>query len=122
VQTKIFYRLLLLLFPIIISSCANEVVLTDETLPEEIFYKEGTNKPYTGRCVVYYRNTKNIHYTFTFEKGILNGAFASYFRNGKIEYSGNYNNGELVGNFTKYDENGTVNLTCQLNDQSQRSR
>lgn len=121
-QTKKFYKLLLLLFTIIISSCASEVVLTDETLPDEIYYKEGTNKPYTGKCVVYYRNTKNIHYTFTFEKGILHGAFTSYFRNGKIEYSGNYYNGELAGDFTKYDENGTVSLTCQLKDQSQRSR
>lgn len=121
-QTKIFYKLLLLLFPFIISSCASEVVLTDETLPDEIFYKEGTSKPYTGKCVVYYQNTRDIHYSFTFEKGILNGPFKSYFRNGKVEYAGNYLNGELAGEFKKYDENGEINLTCQLKDQSQRSR
>ncbi len=121
-QTRTFFKFLLLLLPIIIFSCTKEVTLTDETLPDEVFYLEGKSTPYTGKCIVYYKNTKNVHYTFTFEKGILNGDFKSYFRNGKVEYSGNYYDGELAGEFTKYSENGEVNLTYQFKDQSQRSR
>jgi antitoxin component YwqK of YwqJK toxin-antitoxin module len=117
---RTFYKLLLLLLPVLMVNCAREVILTDETLPDEIFYPEGTNTPYTGNCIVYYKNTKYIHYTFTFKKGILNGAFKSYFRNGKVEYSGKYYDGELVGEFTKYNENGSVALTYQFNDQRPR--
>ncbi len=118
-KTSFKFFILLLLLSV---GCAKEVILTDETLPDEIFYVEGTNKPYTGKCVVYYKNTKDLHYTFTFENGILNGAFKSYFRNGKVEYSANYYDGELAGNLTKYQENGAVELTCDMTNQSQRSR
>jgi hypothetical protein len=117
-----FYKLLLILLPIMLGSCTKEVILTDETLPDEIFYQEGTSTPYTGKCIIYYKNTTVVRYSFTFNKGILNGVFKSYFRNGKVEYSGNYYDGELTGEFTKYNENGSVDLTYQFKDQNQRSR
>lgn len=112
----------LLLVFILFTGCRNVIVLTEETLSDGIMYAEKSSVPFTGKCVVYYKNTKNLHYTFQYKKGILDGDFKSFFRNGKLEYAGEYSNGELSGKLVKYDESGNVNLTCQFKNQSQRSR
>lgn len=92
------------------------MVLTEETIPDNIFYVGNSNKPYTGKCLIYYSNSNKVHYTFTYKNGILNGPFKSYFENGKVEYEGIYFEGELSGVFKKYDEEGTEKLNCILKD------
>ena len=116
------YCTLLILFLALTAGCSKEIVLTEETLPDEIYCPQDCNKPYTGKCVIYYNNSKTVHYAFYFEDGILNGKFTSFFKNGKIEYLGNYEDGELAGEFIKYDENGAVNLTYTFKNYTHRFR
>lgn len=99
-----------ILLPLLLAGCTKEIILTEEKLPDEIFYPKNSNIPYTGKCIIHYKNTDKIHYTFHFEKGILNGEFRSYFTNGKTEYLGNYCDGELSGDLLRYNEEGEVTL------------
>jgi antitoxin component YwqK of YwqJK toxin-antitoxin module len=91
-------------------SCNKEVILTEEKLPEEIFYAENSSHPFSGRCVIYYKNSKQVHYLYHFEKGILSGDFKSYYKSGSVEFEGNYYDGELAGDLIRYNEDGTVKL------------
>lgn len=108
--------ILIFLFVALVTGCKKEVILTEETIPDEIFYIEHSNKPYTGKCLIYYSNTQQIHYILSYKDGILNGPFASYFRNGKAEYQGMYFEGELSGVFKKYNQDGKEALSCVIKD------
>jgi antitoxin component YwqK of YwqJK toxin-antitoxin module len=106
-----FYILFLV---ILIVGCRNEIVLTEQTIPDEILYIENSRIPYTGKCLIYYNQTKLVHYTLNYENGILNGPFESFFKSGQTQYKGTYYDGELTGRFLKYNEDGLMILNCNL--------
>lgn len=111
-KTAIYILLLATLF----QGCKEEIVLTEQTIPDEILYIENSRIPYTGKCIIYYQKTNQIHYTFNYEKGILNGPFEGFYKNGKIQFKGNYSDGELAGKFLKYNESGAIVLNYQIQD------
>lgn len=100
----------LIIFAVIalgLTSCSQKnVVLTEDKIPEDIFYLENDLKPFTGTCTIYYRNTDAIKEIMNFKNGILNGSHVSYYKNGKIKRSGIYRNGNLNGKWTGYDPEG----------------
>ena len=109
-KTAIYILFLAILF----QGCKEEIVLTEQTIPDEILYVENSRIPYTGKCVIYYNRTHLVHYTFNYEKGVLNGSFEGFYKNGRIQYKGNYNDGELAGQFIKYNEAGSVELNYNI--------
>lgn len=113
----IFRKILIVVLPaLMLLSCSEEVILTEEKLPDEIFYVENSNRPYSGRCVIYYKNSKQVHYLYYFDKGILNGDFKSYYKSGAVEFEGKYFDGELFGELIRYNEDGTVKLKTTFAD------
>jgi len=90
-----------------LSSCKySKVILTEDQVPENIFYLPEDMHPYTGQCLIYYSGTKNIKEQLTFKKGILNGTTASYFPNGDIKIRGEFRDGKLYGKWESWYEGG----------------
>ena len=106
----------LLLFTIFSSCCHSRVVITDEDLPEEVFYRSDRVKPYSGECVIYYSDTKIIKEEMTFRNGILHGPMTSYYMNGTIRRQGAFFNGKMEGKWESWYRDGkkqyTVNYSC----------
>jgi antitoxin component YwqK of YwqJK toxin-antitoxin module len=91
----------------ITSSCSKRsIVLTEDTLPEDIFFLESELKPYTGKCTIYYINTEIIKDVICFKNGILNGEHKSYYKNGQLKRQGSYVNGNLNGKWIGYEIDG----------------
>lgn len=104
------YIYFLLLFPMgMFYSCSSEITIAEDKIPDEIFYIEGHSMPYTGRCLVKYNNSNQIHFIFNYKDGVLNGPFRSFYKNGKIRDDGNYVDGELEGKFIRHEEGGATN-------------
>jgi antitoxin component YwqK of YwqJK toxin-antitoxin module len=98
---------ILILLAIFTVSCSKRsIVLTEDTLPEDIFYLDNEIKPYSGTCLIYYKNTESIKEEMNFKNGILSGSHVSYYLNGKIKRQGTYLNGDLNGKWTGFDEKG----------------
>jgi antitoxin component YwqK of YwqJK toxin-antitoxin module len=107
VRTKCYYIVVLLLL-VMFSGCSNEITITEEQLPDEIFYLEGQSSPFTGKCFINYSNSSQLHYMFSYKKGVLNGPYQSYYKDGKLKDQGNYVDGELYGKFIRYAEDGVI--------------
>lgn len=100
-----FYIIILCIFSV---SCTQRtIVLTEDQLPQDVFYQEDALKPFEGACLIYYTGTKNIKEEMYFDNGILNGPHISYYKNGNIKRKGNYKNGYLNGSWVMFNEKGT---------------
>ena len=99
--------IILIFGPLLIISCSHRnIILTEDNIPEDIFYLDNQIKPYTGKCEVYYNNTDILKEVMHFKDGILSGWQISYYRNGQIKRTGSYVNGNLNGKWTGYDMQG----------------
>lgn len=52
---------------------------------------------------------------YTYEKGVLNGKYINYFKNGNIKVAGFYHNGSKAGIWLYYDEAGKVVKKVKMN-------
>ncbi|NJK94592.1 MAG: hypothetical protein HC905_06380 [Bacteroidales bacterium] len=98
--------ILTVLIFILMTSCKREVILSEDQIPDDIFYQDKQTTPFTGKCLIYYYKTNQVHYVFNYSEGVLNGSYLCYYKSGSIQYEGNYQNGELNGEFKRYNENG----------------
>jgi antitoxin component YwqK of YwqJK toxin-antitoxin module len=104
-----YIKYLIILLALLNVACSeNGVVLTDEQIPDDIFYLKDQIKPYSGKCYIYYSKSKVLKEEMNFKKGILDGEHISYFQNGQIKRKGSYNNGQLNGKWTNYNEDGKL--------------
>jgi antitoxin component YwqK of YwqJK toxin-antitoxin module len=100
----IFYIILL---SIITASCSQKnIVLSEDQLPEDVFYNDNDLKPFNGICTVFYTNSDNKKEELSFENGVLNGCHTSYYKNGNIRRQGYYKNGSLDGKWIMLNEKG----------------
>lgn len=91
----------------ITTSCSKRnIVLTEDNIPEDIFYLDNEIKPYTGKCTIFYRNTESVKEEMNFRNGVLDGAHVSYYQNGQIKRTGSYANGNLNGKWVGFDAKG----------------
>jgi antitoxin component YwqK of YwqJK toxin-antitoxin module len=98
---------ILILLALLTTSCSKRsIVLTEDNLPEDIFYLNNEIKPYSGTCVIYYKNTESIKEELNFKNGILNGSHVSYYITGQVKRKGSYLNGNLNGKWTGFDVKG----------------
>lgn len=101
---KIVYYIATLL---ILTSCTfSGIVITESELPEEVFYLSDQIKPYSGKCVMYYKNTEIVKQEMRFNDGKLDGTLISYYKNGNINRKGEYTNGLYNGKWEQWDESG----------------
>lgn len=102
---------LLFVLLLMFSGCSKEITLAEDQIPDEIFYLKDQAAPFTGKCIINYSNSSQVHYIFHYRKGILNGAFQSFYKDGKLRDNGNYVDGELEGKFIRYAEDGVTTST-----------
>lgn len=100
-------KYLILFLPILTIACSKqEIVLTEDQIPDDIFYLEDEIKPFTGTCLVYFHGTEKIKEEMNFRHGILDGAHISYYKNGEIKRVGYYREGNLNGKWEGFDAEG----------------
>lgn len=96
------------------SSCSQtELVIKEAELPDGIFYTENQLEPYSGTCVIYYPNTKQIKEKMTYEGGLLHGKSISYYSNGQVKRSGQYLQGKMSGKWESWYDNGSKHYIAQ---------
>lgn len=91
------------------TSCnTKKIVLTEDQLPDDIFYLENQIRPFSGECVVLFQDGQGVKELLTFKDGILDGIRESYYPNGQLSRKGQYLNGKLHGKWTAWDEKGNL--------------
>ncbi len=101
-----------------VSCSQRKIIISEDQLPDDIFYLKDEIKPYTGKCFVYFINTTTVKEELTFKDGLLNGPRISYYKDGKIKRSGNYSNGNLDGKWKGFDEKGNMIFEVQYKNDS----
>ncbi len=96
----------LFIFILILFSCSQEVVITEQEIEHDIFYRDNQVNPFSGTCKVVYFNTKQVKEMFRFKNGILNGEAKAFYHNGNLRWKGNYENGYCTGKWEYWDVNG----------------
>lgn len=100
-------KYLILLLPIFTIACSRQdIILTEDQIPDDIFYLEDEIKPFTGRCLVYFHGTEIIKEEMNFRNGILDGSHISYYKNGEVKRVGHYQEGNLNGKWVGFDTKG----------------
>lgn len=108
-----------LLFIILgLNACSQpRVVITDEEIPEEVFYLPDQVKPFSGQCVIYFANSEVIKEEMNYKNGLLHGEMISYYRNGNTRRQGHFLDGKMDGKWDSWYQNGTKRYTaCYVND------
>jgi len=89
------------------SSCSrSRMVITDEELPDEVFYLSDQIRPFSGVGIIYYTGTKIVKEEMKFEAGILHGPMTSYYSNGSIRRKGVFVNGRMEGKWESWYQDG----------------
>lgn len=95
-------------------SCAHSpVAITDEEVPETVFYCNDQIKPFTGRCVIYFNNSKDIKEEMNYKNGILHGPMISYYKDGSIRRRGMFVNGKMEGKWESWYMDGKMYYTAE---------
>jgi antitoxin component YwqK of YwqJK toxin-antitoxin module len=104
-----------LIFILLLTSiaCSGKVRITEDEIMPDIFYAEGSYKPFTGECTVVSRNSKLVLEQFSYKNGVLHGKALVWYKNGKLKRKGFYYNGKLSGAWEFWDEKG--NKTLEVN-------
>lgn len=107
-------KILVLFLPLLNIACAKrDIILTEDQIPEDIFYLEDEIKPFTGRCLVFYHGTETIKEEMNFKNGILNGSHTSYHKNGTVKRVGQYLDGNFNGKWMGFDTEGNKTFEAE---------
>lgn len=89
-------------------SCSNqEIIISEDLLPEDRFCYADPLTPYTGKCIVMYRNSSQIKAEMHYKDGLLDGSWTSYYVDGKIKQKGEYKGGMFNGKWESWSNNGS---------------
>ena len=111
-----FCTYIFVLLSIFGASCSkNTVILTEDDLPEDIFYLQDEIKPFSGKAYIYFLNSEKIKEEMNFKNGILHGTRISYHCNGQIKQLGEYQNGTFDGSWVSFCENGNKLYEVEYN-------
>ena len=94
-------------FSILTISCSqNTITLTEEELPEDVFYLDNKITPFSGKCLIYFTESEVIKEELHFKNGIQDGPHISYYKSGEIKRKGTYKDGLMNGTWTMFSETG----------------
>lgn len=100
--TKIF---LIIITAAIFFSCGKQYYSRDYKVADDgLIYKNGSNELYTGIVT----DTSDLIITFEVVNGIKNGAFITFYRNGKYEKYGLIENNKNIGEWSYFYQNGQL--------------
>jgi antitoxin component YwqK of YwqJK toxin-antitoxin module len=97
-------------------ACSDSVIVTEDEIGAEVFYEKDSYQPFTGRCIVVYRNTDIVKEEFTFKKGLLHGEALTWYKNGQIRRKGFYQKGQISGKWEFWEENGQKTIEANYTD------
>ena len=100
----------LFILVILVAACNSKITVTEEEIGSDIFYVEGSYKPFSGKCIVLYHADDQVKEQFTFKKGRLHGETLAWHRNGQPRWKGSYSKGQISGKWEFYDEKGKKNI------------
>lgn len=89
-----------------ISTKASVVYYQENGVLESKGEMEGTER--IGKWIYFYPDGKTLMLEENYEKGVLEGLFKSYFKNGKTSELLLYKNGKLHGNCKRFADNGVL--------------
>lgn len=113
------HLILILLVLIGLSSCSNShIVISENELPEEVFYLPDQLRPFTGVCTIYYSNTRIIKEEMTYRKGLLHGTMSSYYKDGSLKRRGSYLDGRMHGKWESWYRNGMKRYIAHFENDS----
>jgi antitoxin component YwqK of YwqJK toxin-antitoxin module len=92
-------------------ACSGRVVVKETEISPDIFYADGSNGPFTGKCSVVAGNGSQVLEEFTYRKGRLHGEAQIWYSNGKMKRRGSFQNGKLSGKWQYWDQSG--NMLCE---------
>ncbi len=111
---------LILLSPLIIAGCSTEINESEAYLRNDLLYRKGADKPFSGVVVgkSIREGYRRMPVTFKkeYKKGQLHGRSFYYYDNGKIESIEPYENGVLNGVVTRYYKNGQIKARLHFVD------
>jgi antitoxin component YwqK of YwqJK toxin-antitoxin module len=96
-----FYLLMMLAI-----ACKGKVTVTEDEIGADVFYSQGSYKPYSGKCVVVFNNTTVVKEQFTFRNGKLHGESLAWYKNGQMRRKGYYYKGQISGKWEFWNEAG----------------
>lgn len=108
---KYLYLLMLLVF-----GCTGKITLTEDDIGSDVLYSQDSYRPYSGKCIVVFRNTEIVKEQFTFKHGLLHGESIAWYKNGQMRRRGYYRKGEIDGKWEFWDENGNMTISVQYKE------
>jgi|WetSurMetagenome_2_1015567.scaffolds.fasta_scaffold08077_3 antitoxin component YwqK of YwqJK toxin-antitoxin module len=106
----------LCLITLITSVACSKVIINEDAVGAGILYAKNSYKPFTGKGIVLYRNSKQVKEQFTYKEGILDGEAISWYSNGRIHWEGLYVSGQIAGKWTFWDNEGNKILQASYKE------
>jgi len=95
-------------------SCTGKVTITEEEIIPDIFYTQGSYKPFTGKCMVVGNDSGPVLEQFTYKNGRLHGNVCIWYGNGRLKSKGSYKDGKLCGVWEFWDKDGNKTLEASF--------
>jgi antitoxin component YwqK of YwqJK toxin-antitoxin module len=98
-------------------ACTGKITVTEDEMVPDIFYTEGSFRPFSGVCSVVAARDSQVLEEFTYKNGRLEGEARIWYHNGKLKRKGSYQQGKLNGKWEYWDQQGFKCLeACYEND------
>jgi len=95
-------------------ACTAKVTITEEEIIPDIYYTQGSFKPFTGICRVVGNDPGMVLEQFTYKNGRLQGKTCIWYRNGRLKSQGSYKDGKLCGVWKFWDREGNMILEASF--------
>jgi len=111
--------LLVIITSVIFVSCGKEQFNRDYRVAKDgLIYKYGSNELFTGLVI----DTSDVIISFEVVNGIKNGAFITFYRNGKYEKYGLIEDNKNVGEWCYFYPNGQLESTGSFENNKSNGR
>jgi len=96
-----------------ISGCNRAIDEVNLVQREGVYFKSGSNQPYSGDIVAYYASGE-VEYKFSLKEGVRQGVFQRFFKDGRLHIETNYSEGIRNGKYRDYHVNGRLSSDYQI--------
>ncbi len=94
------------IFMLLSAACSGKVTVSEDEIGADVFYVKDSYKPFTGKCIVVFRNSDLVKEEFTFRNGVLQGEALAWHKNGQLRRKGSYHKGQISGKWEFFNEQG----------------
>ena len=105
----------LLILTIVATACSGKITITESDIKPDVFYAEGSLRPFSGKCNVVFSNAGPLKEEFTYKHGLLHGRATAWHENGQLRRRGYYSKGQITGKWEFWDEKGHKTVEAHYN-------